>query len=289
MTPSEAFDLLGSRRPSDRSQAAQWLAQHPADIDASRLMQALETEPVEAVKRLLRHALRSINERTRAAEAGPEAAAESPASKDTTREILENLAGLIQHETEPAIGWLRRAASTEIKEFEASETNRQIEILRQRLEALSTLATAHQEPVWSPNSLAVLVRDCMPATEVDQQIASQTYAASDIIYTDARLFGIIVGNALRNAFEASEKVDDASVLVETGVSDLQFWISITNRFSGESFDFDHVALSGASTKSSHKGLGLSAMRIAAARIGYQIDLVAHGGTAIFSMRGKRHA
>ena len=105
----------------------------------------------------------------------------------------------------------------------------------------------------------------------------------DEIDSDRGLLALIVANALKNAAEAAAEMPagQAGVWVEMGLSKSDFWLSVTNRFRGESFDFDHVVHTGASNKEDHKGLGLSAMRIAAERLGYILSLNASGGPPLY--------
>ncbi|WP_173024309.1 GHKL domain-containing protein [Microbacterium oryzae] len=249
--------------------------------DIGILTTAIEEETVPAVRRLLAAAVRraqQISEPTYVYE--PDVAPASP-------EILDALSGLIRHETEPIIGWIRRSAAREIgDQYEASETFRNIDLLRRRLLGLETLAAAHRLPRYSRASLLTLIVDCQPQGFPDQVVDADR-GDDDSIDTDPGLFSIIVGNALLNAQEASSGLPGAPILVRHGVSDRHFWVTVTNRFEGQAFEMEHVAQTGASTKDSHKGLGVSAMRMAADRLRYNFSLQASGGIVIFSLRGER--
>jgi hypothetical protein len=279
---------LESSLPSQRARAAEWLRIHATSDQTVLIVGALEKESVPTIRRTLAEALK------RARSIGHES--QRPSSPSGSRDelsrlvtVLDDLAGIIRHETDPAIGWLRRAAAKEIPNFEDSETNAKIETLRQRIMGLETLTAAHRDPRWSRVTLADIVRECMPPDLAPERLKMEGSNREDEIDSDRGLLTLIVANALKNATEAAAEMPagQAEVLVETGLSQSDFWLSITNRFRGDSFDFDHVVHTGASNKTDHKGLGLSAMRIAAERLDYVLSLSASGGTVFFSLRGPR--
>lgn len=267
--------------PSERAAAADWYARNAVTGDVARLTNAIEEETVPAVRRLLEAAVR------RAQQGSETTSVQRPELIHASTEILDALSGLIRHETEPIIGWIRRSAAREIgARYEASETFRNIDLLRRRLLGLETLAAAHRLPRYSRASLLALIVDCQPEG-FPEQVVEANSGDGDSIDTDPGLFAIIVGNALLNAQEASAGLPGAPILVRHGVSDRHFWVTVTNRFQGQAFEMEHVAQTGASTKDSHKGLGVSAMRMAADRLQYGFTLQASGGTVVFSLRGER--
>jgi hypothetical protein len=279
---------LESSLPSQRALAAEWLRVHATSDHIVLIVGALERESVPTIRRTLAEALK------RARSTGPESqrlSSPSDAGDELSRlvTVLDDLAGIIRHETDPAIGWLRRAAAREIPNFEESETNARIETLRQRIMGLETLTAAYRDPRWSRVTLTDVVHECMPPDLAPERVRLEGSNREDEIDSDRGLLTLIVANALKNASEAAAEMpaSQVGVLVETGLSQSDFWLSITNRFHGESFDFDDVVHTGASNKPAHKGLGLSAMRIAAERLDYVLSLSASGGTAFFSLRGPR--
>lgn len=272
---------LQSRLPSARAEAADWYARNATRSDIGLLTTAIADETVPAVRKLLETAAR------RAQSSDGLTMAERPVEDPIGPGILDELSGLIRHETEPIIGWIRRSAAREIGEnYEASETFRNIDLLRRRLLGLETLAAAHRLPRYSRLSLLELMIGCQP-DGFPEQIFEASSPDEDSIDTDPGLFSIIVGNALLNAQEASNGLPGTPIVVRQGVSDRHFWVTVTNRFRGQAFDMQHVAQTGASTKDSHKGLGVSAMRMAADRLRYEFTLQASGGTVVFSLRGER--
>lgn len=274
-------EALRSRLPSERAAAADWYVRNAAADDIGLLTNAIEEETVPAVRRLLEAAAR------RAQQGSEPTPVYQPDEAPASTDILDALSGLIRHETEPIIGWIRRSAARDIGPgYQASETFRNIDLLRRRLLGLETLAAAHRLPRYSRASLLALIVDCQPDGFPDEVVEANS-GDDDSIDTDPGLFSIIVGNALLNAQEASTGLPGAPILVRHGVSDRHFWVTVTNRFQGQAFEMEHVAQTGASTKVSHKGLGVSAMRMAADRLQYGFTLQASGGTVVFSLRGER--
>lgn len=283
-TDEAPVERLRSRLPSERAAAADWYRQNAQLEDVGVLTLAIEAEAVPSLRRLLENAIK----RARQAGEGPrvlDVSVEVPLEV----EVLDSLSGLIRHETEPIIGWIRRSAARELGErYEESETFRNIDLLRRRLIGLEMLAAAHRNPRFSRCSLVELIDECLPDGFPSDLVEIGDEAEDDTIDTDRGLFSIIAGNALLNAQEASAGLGGAAVLVRHGVSDQHFWMTVTNRFEGEAFEMEHVAQTGASTKMSHKGLGLSAMRMAAERLQYEFTLRASGGTVRFALRGERN-
>ena len=284
MNRDELAAALASDLPTERMSAAQQLASQAEPMLAAAILDAISKETVPRIRRLLSdaHSLATHDPKT------PEASrpAKSSVDDETTR-LLSDLGGLIRHETEPAIGWVRRAAKMEVADFETSRTNLAIERLRSRIAGLSMLAQAQRPPEWREASLHELLTACIPPDFAPGLLQVETPGEDDAIETDRHLLTLILSNALQNAVDASEVLESGQIFVQIGMNETEFWLSISNRFAGESFDFDHVSASGASNKHGHRGLGVAAMRSASSRLGYALSLQASGGVATFALRGKR--
>lgn len=289
MIDSELKNRLHSTLPSQRAEAAEWVRSNYSPSMIPEILDALEKETVPTIRRALAVGLRMAQSKERQSD-DPLAGTPQNDKVEILSSVLDDLAGLIRHETDPAIGWLRRAAAKEIPNFDASETNAHIETLRKRIIGLETLAAAHRLPHWARITLHEVIQDCKPPDLGADRLIGKGLERKDSIDTDRGLMTLIVTNALKNASEAASGLPSGQteVWLETGVSDTHFWLSITNRFDGDSFDFDHVAHTGASNKVDHKGLGISAMRMAAHRLNYTLKLTATGGTVFFSLTGPRY-
>lgn len=285
---SQAHRALSGRLPSERARAAEWFLSNAQEAHALELARAIANEPVPSVKRMLSAAASRTRKRTTT---NRDLQLEAVLPEQPTQ-ILDDLSAIIRHETEPVIGWLRRSAAQELGvAYESSGTFRNIELLRRRLRGLEALTAAHRMPSWSRASLTQLILECSPPIVPPVISREGSAVVDDFIDTDTGLMSIILSNALLNANEAASDLETekvAHVWVENGVSDREFWVSVSNRFRGDGFDLHHVAHTGASTKANHKGLGLRAMKLASERLGYELSLTAAGGTAFFSLRGKRY-
>jgi hypothetical protein len=287
LTKDEVLQALASRLPSDRMAAASWLATQPVD-DTMRpaLTAAAAREDVPRIRFVLQRALRA----TKVAPT-PNAPVGGQSALDAL--VLAELAGIIQHEMEPAIGWVRYAAHGDISEFTESATNVAIEGLRRRVAGLVQLADAHRQPVRERVSLIELLNASIPQDSGNSAALfsiEAPHGLDDSIHTDPGLFELLVRNAMQNAVDAVRSTATPDpIYVTVGVTDRDFWISIANRHPGSNFEFVDVAASGVSSKAMKRGLGTQVMSLVARRLEYDIDLKASGGTVTFTVHGRRNA
>ena len=118
--------------------------QHPNDIPARELMQALQDETVPRLRQTLVQVLEmrqrsqtagdSLREDTKGAEEGAVVSGEHV-----------DLAALIRHELSPAVGWIRLAADDEIPNFGSSATNDAVRKLQRRIDGLVAIVKAGEE------------------------------------------------------------------------------------------------------------------------------------------------
>lgn len=283
MTESEALDALQARAPFERIQAAQWLAEHASPDARLSLTNALNQEPVPQVRRHLTEAL------ARAAGPAEPAVTDLAQEAETDRALLTYLGGLIHHETEPAIGWLRLAAEAEIRDFAESDTGNAIESLRRRIDGVAAIARANKPPDLRRVSLSELIEAEIPrAGALASAVTFISLEGDDDVDTDPALMSTLLGNAIANSLHAANKTDaQGGVVIETGTSDRDFWITLTNRFTGSSFEMVEMGGIGTSTKTGGRGLGMLAMRTAADRLGYFLNVSGAGGIATTAIRGPR--
>lgn len=285
MTEDEVLEALASRLPSDRMAAATWLAQHPPRQSLRpALTAAASQEGVPRIRSVLQQALRAAEKPAR----DSIDAAIQPDSVSTA--VLADLSALIRHEMQPAIGWIRYAAHGEIPNFESSATNAAINGLRRRVAGLVQLADAHRLPARERTSLFELLRWSVPKDESEGLFVFEApQGLDDAIDTDVGLFVLLVGAAMQNAADAVATAGAASnIFVTVGVTDKDFWVSIVNRHLGANWEFMDVAATGVSSKANKRGMGTRVMRLAADRLGYDVDLKAAGGTVTFTVHGLRN-
>lgn len=287
MNELQALDQLDDHLPSRRAEAAAWLSLNASAAARTRITAAVTTEPVPSIRALLESAMRSLRAPSQPI---PDPAEERQSFGSDARDLSSHLSSMIRHETDPAIGWLRRAAAREIESFESSQTNRYIETLRRRIVALSRLAAAYRRPVLERISIDdIISRSALDASDLGPGLFNISVPRR-YITTDWALLELIIVNGLRNAAEAASAAPSPQgwpvpVRVEAGAGLQNFWITITNRFAGQSFDEVTVSHAGTSSKPDHKGLGVTAMRVAADRLGYDFSLQGAGGTATMVLRG----
>jgi len=290
MSEDDFLTSLGSELPSERMWAAQWALDHFLPPTYQQLMvEALARERVPRIQTIMALALNQFD-RTRADKAVDEVRASGEAL--VAVQILDELAGVIRHELQPAIGWVRFAANREVSEFDTSATNRAVEALRRRVDGLAELAAANRLPARRMLSLREAVAISLAPTFPESMFSVEPNdEASDEIMTDPGLLSLILSNALQNAAEACVDMPpgEASVLITTNIDQKMFWLTITNRFVGASFEYSSVSATGRSSKHGHRGLGTRIIELAAGRLGYDFELRASGATVTFSLRGERFA
>ncbi|MFE4833345.1 GHKL domain-containing protein [Arthrobacter sp. NPDC056691] len=289
MNRDQFLASLASRLPSERMLAAQWAMENKLEPEFERVLtEALSRESVPRIQNAISLAINAIRS---ASGLHPEETAAKAGSESEIAGVLNELAGMIRHEMQPAIGWVRLAAHKELTDFQASATNRAIEALRRRVDGLANLAAAHRLPVRQIVSLSEAITGCLsdeyPSSMFKLEGSDQP---SDEIYTDRGLLDLILANAIQNAADASRDIPNGQghVLISTSIDGSRFWVTISNRFSGASFKFSSVAASGRTSKQGHRGLGTQVIQLAADRLGYEFELRAAGGTATFSLRGSRY-
>ncbi|MBF9316380.1 GHKL domain-containing protein [Mycobacteroides chelonae] len=284
MTNDEFVNSLKSGLPSERMQAAQWAIEaRLGDEMRGPLLDAANREGVPRIRRAITMALNNIDSARVA-----DAPADVQEIGSEIAVILNELSGIIRHEMQPAIGWVRYSASRELSDFESSATNRAIEALRKRVDGLSSLAAAHRLPTKQIVSLSEAISESLSDEYPSSMFKVESDYSNDEIYTDPGLLSLILNNAIHNAIEASHGLNEG-ILITTNVTPDSFWITVRNRFLGTTFEYSRVSATGRTSKSGHRGLGTTIIELCARRLGYQFDLQASGGTATFSLRGKRYA
>lgn len=287
MNSDDFKEALASELPSARMRAAQWAVEGLLNSEHERLLiDAVARESVPRIRVVLSNALKQF---TRTAAEAPEYST-GESRENHMVEVLEDLSGIISHEMQPVIGWVRFAANKELPDFEVSATNRALEALRRRVDGLAALAAAHRVPVRKIVSLAEVLSSSRSMEHPTSMFTlDQADHPSDDILTDPGLLSLILTNAIQNAVYAVRELpsQEGQVHISTNVNETMFWLTVSNRFTGTSFEYSNVSASGRTSKHGHRGLGTKIIELASERLGYEFDLRAVGSTVTFSLRGNR--
>lgn len=276
--------------PTERARALDAIRPLATSQDLPALRVALQNESVGSLRRQL-GALIARLEAQKDADRGARTVDSGPLV-DLHAILEENAISWIRHELEPAIGWLRLAASREVEGFSGSETNRAIQGLRRRLDNVEALVRATAPPKLSEASLSEVVAVAISTggLPVDRISVAIDQDQPDLFVTDVRLFTLIVQNAVANALDAISQLRskaDHGVFVSGAVNGDRLWLRVTNQFAGREFVMSEVEGVGVTVKDGHQGQGLSLMRHAAMRLGYDLRVKAEGGVAELVLAGAR--
>lgn len=288
----EALEVLAKGGPTARAAAIDELRISATPEHLLELRAALQRESVASLRRQLGALVDHLEALRRpAVEAGDTGRSQL---QDLNAILEENAVSWIRHELEPAIGWLRLAASREVEGFSDSETNKAIQGLRRRLDNAEALVRATTVPKLSEVSLAEAVSVAVAAGGLpeDRLAVDIDDDRPDFIVTDLRLFELIVQNAVANALDAIAQLPadgEHAVFISGGVTAERMWLRVSNQFTGQEFAMSEVEAAGVTIKGGHQGQGLSLMRHAAVRLGYQLMIRGEAGVAEFVLSGPRRA
>lgn len=270
-----AHIALESSSPSERLRAATWAKAHPAAMNAGTLMRALQNEPVPQIRQILNDTL-AVRQLERLVGSGEPSSA------------VPDLARLLRHELSPPIGWIRRAGTREIPEFQRSSTNDAINRLERRIDALISLIKSDAALEISECNLETILRDVWPDFSDDPHFspAPDLSGRAVILRTDVGLLELLLANAYQNAIDARIEVQDAPPIgIAWGEARGRFWVRISNAFSGTQFDIEDVEATGISTKVGHQGVGIALIKSATERMGYGFRVAGSSGMATFTLTG----
>src|SRR5208282_1667896 len=107
------------------------------------------------------------------------------------------------HEIRPILGRIKSAARTENKDYEYSETKREIDQLTELMEAIDLLGRAAAPPDNTEFNLSDLIKSVTKSIGVGA--TARIYLAGPdalVVRGDKRLVELIFSNGLRNAIEA---------------------------------------------------------------------------------------
>lgn len=289
--PSELQGLT-STAPSDRAKAAGWLVRHPQTVTTRALMNALQTETVPQVRRLL---LQTLESRQRQADNSRGDLSVTPREADTRASGIDvagsehvDIAALVRHELSPAVGWIRLAADSEIESFGTSKTNDAVRKLQRRIDGLVAIIKFGEELNLHRFSLPRILSENWPDTGTALVVTPSAGEDAIDIETDEGLFAMLLSNVFQNAIDASvDATGQVNTQVTWGYTDQSYWVRVANPFKGNRFSLADVLDVGSSSKMAHQGQGLSLIKMVADRLGLSITLEGVSGTASFSISGPR--
>src|SRR4051794_28341803 len=146
MSQSAEFLLrrLRSENPTERLEAARFFAANAVPANEAVLRDALGRETVHWIRGALKRALLKISPHTDFVADKSLDTDDMPArfAAQVYADALETAASQLIHEVEPVLGTLRLAAESEVQNFDASNTRRNLDRLDDLLAAFSRLRRA---------------------------------------------------------------------------------------------------------------------------------------------------
>ena len=277
--------MLSSGSTHERLKAARFLARNAHAGDLAVLRGARQVETVSYVKTSLDLAIGRLSNLPTADR--PDPADEFDVPEEIKRQIrgqaVEWIAGLLLHEISSSIGLVKRSASREIQDYENSKTKRHLESVQRIFDAIELLQNAAAVPKPEQFDLAELLRDiAAEATDGSGIDVSLLGPKPLMIMSDRALVRLVVSNGVRNAFEAvagSTPPDLHPIVITWGETDVDYWVSVSDKGVGIVGPVEFAFEIGKSTKQGHSGFGLAIARQAVETLGGTVVLqpAAEGG------------
>ena len=299
MDSSQALNTLEQRSysaPSERLRSARFLAQNATKADRSRIQRIRETEHNSWIQKALDRAiLRTEPCNSDAAVAEVIEEEESHIDRlfcdDVYAQATEETSAMFLHELRPLVGILELDANSEIDCYICSNTKVAVTRIQSFLDVIDMLRHASAAPIIKDFDLTDLVvrvselesRRYLVASEnlseeenvqenpdgcMEQFSKSKgiglTLARREPVFSSGapKLVELALGNALRNAFEATLEVKDDSrgdIVLNWGNTDIDSWIVVLDEGCGLPTGLNRLREPGISTKSkeqSNFGMGL---------------------------------
>jgi signal transduction histidine kinase len=285
VTHADAERSLTSSQTHERLAAARFFQRSAQPTDVPYLVRALRNETVGWI----RHALESA---ILLAQGGQQARAieSSDASDDKERDEaysrgVEDATKRFLHEVGRIAGMVRVHASREILGFEASGTLAQLDRLRGMLLAMQELTVAAQGAARESFDLPAYLR--LIASDVTSELRIETSGPSSLQVVGSRaLVDLIIGNALKNAVEATVAAGSTSPVVMTwDFTEVDIWVAVLDRGVGLPPAFQRAFEIGTTSKASHFGMGLAIAGNAARSLDGTVTLRPRAdGGVVFELR-----
>jgi nitrogen fixation/metabolism regulation signal transduction histidine kinase len=283
MTNREAaLGLLTTGNMRERLAAARQLQTTASRLDVGVLTAAARRERVPRIRVVLMDTIARLGSKSDVVTASTDL---STAARETAADTLRNTTQMVVHEIRKLLPPLTHAAEREIPVFSTSRTREYISRLDQLIDAVDRLGKAATPPVITDFDLAALIQ-AVAITEANGSDVSieQIGPSPCLVRADHELLRLAIGNAIRNAVEATESVPDPngnSVVVSWDISDTEYWIVVLDRGIGLPEGGDRAFEIGVTSKSKHDGIGLAIARQAIESLDGSIELSPRepGGTA----------
>ncbi len=271
-----------------RLAAARELAELAEKRDLPRLRKLLSVERVAWIRSALSVAIQRLS--------GSMDEPHDPAPDDQAEAIdaTERVSKILVHEIRPRLGRVDLSASLEIANYEDSQTAAELARLRDLVDVLEELGSSAATPRNSAFDLTAEVH-AIANEQVEEherrtgrrpEVQFMVLAAVPLV-SDARKVRMILGNALRNAFEATDEPQYRTlpVALSWGTTDVDAWVVL--RDFGPGLDAPPSALIQPATtsKATHFGMGLTIADQAARSLQGRITpRSAEGRGTIFEVR-----
>jgi signal transduction histidine kinase len=275
MDRGEALSLLSANAADDRLRAARCLARKGSDADVPAMQVALSAETSRWVKSALRMAIASVKceSPSTPVEIGAEGE-EERVMEQMHAEAVEETTQRLVHEIRPILGRLDVHAASEIADYLQSKTKSEWNRLQELLVAIDKLSQAASAPIYREFDLAELLDKIITGEKSGSGITVVCAGPKPFVILGASsLVLLVIGNAIRNAVEASASLSTKeAVVVNWGVTDRDYWISVLDHGCGLPPTVQKVFEIGTTTKKGHLGMGLALARQAALSLSGSISI-----------------
>ena len=275
MERAEALKLLSSQAADDRLRSARSL-EHCGEVGDVEVLQAvLAAETNRWTKSALTKAIRAL---TGGASDRPiEVAAEGEEDRiieEIHAAAVEETTQRLVHEIRPVLGRLKLYIEQELKNLKDSKTFIELTRLDRLVSAIDLLSQAASPPVFAEFDMAALLDQIATSEMANLPVkVEQAGQKPFLIIGSSTLVGLVAGNAVRNAIEASVSVQAAEpVVVSWGSTDKDHWISVLDRGPGLPVGSHNVFDIGTTTKKDHLGMGLALAKRAALSLNGSLEL-----------------
>jgi signal transduction histidine kinase len=271
----EALQHLGSATPDDRLRAARSLSRTCTEEDIPALRAALAAENNRWVKSALTRAIASVQRDPPSAHASSEAESdEEKILEQINAEAVEETTKRLVHELRPILGRLDVCAAAEIPEYKKSRTKVEWSRLKEFLSVIDQLSQAASPAIYVEFDLAASIEEVIAAERVDHVVPIESAGAKPMVILGASSYiQLILGNAVRNALEASKGMPLKEAIVVTwGSTDRDYFIAVLDRGCGLPAATQKIFEIGTTTKKDHLGMGLALARQAATSLNGKITL-----------------